>query len=272
MLPHLNLDMEKKMWEKREAYKPAITIVTALFDGRQTGVPHSTSVYDTAYVEKLYRGFQRNLTIPFEFICLVDQNYYFEENIIAERFKRSVDQYGWMSLMELYRPDLCEGIRFTVGLDTIITGPLDDILKSQVSKLAVCTDPIYPDKICNAVTLSTPEFCEEFWGMWEGNETKLIPESKLILENAPPVPSEMVLMRKYYGDSPCIDKVFPHRILSYKVHVVENERPVERLKGESITIYERRLALINQSSIVYFHGYPKPHHIVEQRWVQENWR
>jgi len=122
MLPHLNLDMENKTWENRETYKPKITIVTALFDGRQTSVPHSTSVYNTDYVEKLYRGFERNLTVPFDFICLVDQNYYFEENIIAERFKRSVDQYGWMSLMELYRPDLCEGIRFTVGLDTIITG------------------------------------------------------------------------------------------------------------------------------------------------------
>ena len=257
MLPHLNLDMEKKMWEKREAYKPAITIVTALFDGRQTGVPHSTSVYDTAYVEKLYRGFQRNLTIPFEFICLVDQNYYFEENIIAERFKRSVDQYGWMSLMELYRPDLCEGIRFTVGLDTIITGSLDDIVTSTVAKLAVCTDPIYPDMICNAVTLSTPEFCEEFWGMWEGNEIQLIPQSKLTFENLPSAPSEMVLMRKYYGNSPCIDKVFPNRIISYKVHVKNNVLPG---------------GVLDSASIVYFHGHPKPHHLAGNRWVQENWK
>ena len=271
MLPHLNSNMENREWGSRETYKP-VTIVTALFDGRQTDVPHSTGIYNTTYVEKLYRGIKRNLTIPFEFICLVDQNYNFEEDIKAVRFKRSVDQYGWMSLMEMYRPDLCEGIRFTIGLDTIITGPIDDIVTSSVSKFAACTDPMYPKQICNAVTLSTPEFCEEFWGMWEGNETKLIPESKLILENVAPVPSEMVLMRKYYGDSPCIDKVFPHRILSYKVHVVENERPVERLKGESITIYERRLALINQSSIVYFHGYPKPHQIIHERWVQENWK
>ncbi len=75
MLPHLNLDMEKKTWGKREAYTPDITIVTALFDGRMTGVPHTTGVYDAAYVEKLYRGFQRNLTIPFGFICLVDKNF-----------------------------------------------------------------------------------------------------------------------------------------------------------------------------------------------------
>ena len=257
MLPHLNLDMEKKMWEKREAYKPAITIVTALFDGRQTGVPHSTSVYNTDYVEKLYRGFQRNLTIPFEFICLVDQNYYFEENIIAERFKRSVDQYGWLSLMEVYRPDLCKGVRFTVGLDTIITGPLDDIVSSRVAKLGVCTDPIYPDKICNAVTLSTPEFCKEFWGMWEGNELQLIPESRLWQDNLPSAPSEMVLMRKFYGNSPRIDRVFPGRIVSYKVQIRDSAVPAGVVSG---------------ASIVYFHGHPKPHHLTGEQWVQENWK
>ena len=270
MLPHLNSDMEKKEWGSRKAYKP--TIVTALFDGRQTGVPHTTGVYDPAYVEKLYRGFKRNLTIPFDFVCLVDKNYIFQEDIKAVRFKRSVDQYGWMSLMEMYRPEICEGIRLTVGLDTIITGPVDDILQAQVSKFAVCTDPMYPNQICNAITLSTPEFCEEFWGMWEGNEVKLIPDSKLVLENVAPAPSEMVLMRKYYGDSPCIDKVFPNRILSYKVHVKENEHPIDKLEGVSHNVYQNRLKLIERSSIIYFHGWPKPHNIAEQRWVRENWK
>ena len=130
--------------------------------------------------------------------------------------------------MEMWRPEICEGIRLTVGLDTIITGPLDDILKSQVSKIAVCTDPIYPEQICNAITLSTPEFCEEFWGMWEGNEAKLLPESEFIMEYVAPAPSEMVLMRKYYGNSPCIDKVFPNRILSYKVHVKQSQYPFDK--------------------------------------------
>ena len=271
MLPHLNLDMEKKTWGKREAYTPDITIVTALFDGRMTGVPHTTGVYDAAYVEKLYRGFQRNLTIPFGFICLVDKNYIFQEDIRAVRFKRSVDQYGWMSLMEMYRPELCTGNRFTVGLDTIITGSIDDIVTAKVLKLAVCTDPMVKDKICNAVTLSTPEFCEEFWGMWEGNEAKLMPENKLEFNNLPPASSEMVLLRNHYGNSPCIDKVFPNRILSYKVHVKQGELPLNILECESININQYRLELIDQSSIIYFHGWPKPHHLAEQRWVQENW-
>ncbi len=246
MLPHLNSDMEKKTWEKREAYNPHITIVTALFDGRMTGVPHTTGVYDTAYVEKLYRGFQRNLSIPFEFVCLTDKNYYFTENIRDVRFKRSVDQYGWMSLMEMYRPDLCSGNRFTIGLDTIITGPIDNILKSHVSKLAVCTDPYHPHLICNAVTLSTPEFCEEFWGMWNGNEYNLMKECTLF-----GAPSEMVLLRKYYGNSPKLDTMFPG-IVSYKAHIVPMNVAVE------------------DTSIIYFHGHPKPHQVNEE-WIRRHW-
>jgi len=75
--------------------------------------------------------------------------------------------------------------------------------------------------------------------------------------SAAPVPSEMVLMRKYYGDSPRIDKVFPNRIISYKMHVKNNVLPG---------------GVLDMASIVYFHGHPKPHHLTGNRWVQENWR
>ena len=68
----------------------------------------------------------------------------------------------------------------------------------------------------------------------------------------------MVLLRKYYGNSPCIDKVFPNRIISYKVNCDDNN------------ILQQEV--IDQASIVYFHGHPKPHQIIHERWVQENWK
>ncbi len=265
MSPHLNLDMEKRTWKERKNYSVDITIVTALFDGHMTGVPHTVGVYDPTWVDKLYRGFERNLNISFDFICLTDKNYRFAENIKAVRFNRSVDQYGWMSLIEMYRPDLCEGNRFTVGLDTIITGPLDDIILSPVTKLGVCSDPLFPDEICNAVTISTPQFCEQFWNLWEGNEVELMKESKLKFVDGSGASSEMVLMRNYYGDSPRIDHVYPNRIFSYKVHI-GNEDQLE-YKSQ----IETRQSRLKTASIIYFHGTPKPHQIADESWVQENW-
>ena len=61
-----------KTWTKREDYEPDITIVTALFDGRQTSVPHTVGVYTPSWVDKLYRGFARNYSGKFDFICLTD--------------------------------------------------------------------------------------------------------------------------------------------------------------------------------------------------------
>lgn len=257
-------------WADRSVYEPDVTIVVALFDGRNTSVPHSVGIYDESWVEKLYRGIAKNYKGLFEFVCLTDRNYKFREPIKQIRFSRSVDQYGWMSLMEWYHPKVCKTRRITMGLDTIITGPLDDIFDCDLGdyKLGVCTDPIYPKDICNAMTIAEPSFCEEFWGMWEGNETKLIPECTFVLPSGQSVPSEMVLLRKYYGDSPCIDKIFPNRIFSYKTHI-----------GSEVGIeyhsqIEARHWKLENSSIVYFHGTPKPHeitHLPGEKWISENW-
>ena len=247
MLPHLNLDMEKKTWEKRDSYNPHITIVTALFDGRQTKVPHSVGIYDESWVDKLYRGIERNYNGTFGFICLTEKTRRFKEPIRQVRFSRSVDQYGWMSLMEQYRPDLCIGNRCTMGLDTIITGPLNDIFEYSPEKVALCTDPYHPHLVCNAITLATPEFAEEIWNIWLNDEQKILKECTLFGS-----PSEMVLLRKLYGNSPRIDDMFPGRIVSYRVDVASMNIAVE------------------DTSIIYFHGTTKPHQ-VNKEWMRRHW-
>ena len=241
-------DTKKQMWSDRKVYTADMTIVTALFDGRMTDVPHSVGIYDASWVDKLYRGISRNYSGMFDFICLTDKNYKFEEPIITERLSMSVDQYGWMCMVDMYRPNLCKGNRFTMGLDTIITGPMDDILNHN-TRVGLCGDPLEPDKVCNAVTLASPEFCDEYWDRWKDKNKDMMKECIFLR-----APSEMAVLRKYYNDVERLDVTFPNRILSYKAHVVGNSR-----------------SLID-SSIVYFHGNPKPHNIVHQGWVQENWK
>ena len=238
-------------WKPRESYDTNITIVTALFNGQQTGIPHSVGIYTPEWVDKLYRGIARNLNGSFDFICLTDQNYRFKENVRGERFERSVDQYGWMSLMELWRPDLCKGRRVTMGLDTIITGPLDDIFSFVPENIACCSDPRFPRTICNAITIANKEFCEEWWHMWISDEHNFMSRYKL-----PPwdKPSEMVALREHYGDCPRLDWRYPGTIFSYKDMIQKNP------------------TLLHDSSIVYFHGDPKPHQIKHLEWVRNNWK
>jgi hypothetical protein len=40
--------------------------------------------YDESWVERLYRGFRRNLTVPFRFVCLVDIERQFNEPDIEQ--------------------------------------------------------------------------------------------------------------------------------------------------------------------------------------------
>ena len=83
-----------KKWGTRQSYNPDVTIITSLFDGRQTGILHSVGIYSPEWVDKLYRGIERNYSGKFNLICLTDQNYKFKEPIQAVRFNRSVVQYG----------------------------------------------------------------------------------------------------------------------------------------------------------------------------------
>ena len=248
----MRLSSKESSWGTRESYTPDITIVCALFDGRQTGILHSAGIYSSEWVDRLYRAIERNYNGKFNFICLVDQNYDFKEPVDAIRFDRSVDQYGWMSLMELYRPDLCKGKRLTIGLDTIITGPLDDIFAYD-AKIAVCQDPYHPETICNAITICDDDFCEEVWQLWKNDERMFLRDAKLDYgpHNAP---SEMALLRVAYPDSPRLDTIFKGKILSYRVHIHGH---MNRLKD---------------ASIIYFHGKDKPHTVADQQWVKENWR
>ena len=241
-----------KTWTKREDYEPDITIVTALFDGRQTSVPHTVGVYTPSWVDKLYRGFARNYSGKFDFICLTDKNYKFEEPIRNERFSMSVDEFGWLCMVDVYRPDLCKGQRFTAGLDTIITGSVDDILNLK-TKISLCTDPFQPHLVCNAVTSASLEFCEEYWKLWEWKKTAWLTECQITLGGVK-APSEMEVLRTYYNDVNKLDVNFPYRILSYKKDIM------------------RERDMLGTSSIVYFHGRPKPHQIAHENWVQRHWR
>ena len=238
-----------RKWLDRQYYNANITIVTALFNGDNTDIPHSVDVYAPDYVDKLYRGIARNFRGTFDFICLTDKNYKFEEPIIQKRLSMSVDQYGWMCVVDVYRPDLCVGKRLTIGLDTIITGPLDDILEHN-TKIGLCTDPIVPEFVCNAITLASPEFCVELWDLWENNKKEIMETCIFEIFG---VPSEMELLRKYYNDADRLDVLFPGRILSYKLHIRDEKIPVEN------------------TSIIYYHGLPKPHEMLNEKWVEENW-
>lgn len=216
-----------------------ISIIASLFDGAKFGIPHSTGIYDESWADKLYRGLKRNTKIPFELVVLVDREYNFTEPIRQVPFALNYTQNsGWALQTEKYRPDLTKDWRVCMGLDTIITGNIDNYLEPD-KDFAMVTDPFFPNEVCNAMTWCSPATAQIIWNVWMTKQDWIKENCRLPPWNTV---SEMVLLRKLFnkhGHLPCIDKLFPG-VYSYKCHIIDKPE------------------LMDHTKILYFHGDPKP--------------
>ena len=226
-----------------------LTFVTALFDGKKLGIPHSTGIYDGTWVDKLYRGIERNYSGDFDLVCLVDKEY--------DDIKEPVSQVpfldmgrGWICIIEKFRPDLTRGKRFTLGLDTIITSNIDDIC-SFGGPMGMISDTMDTGRVCNGITIADSKSCDYVWNIWT-NRREWVYNTFTILDG---VPSEMMLLRDLFdqgGHCPRLDKIYPNKIFSYKMQFRHNPD------------------LLETASIVYFHGDPKPHQLMNTKLL-EHW-
>lgn len=98
-----------------------LTVATCFWNHNKITFPNSRCGYDESWVEKLYRGFKRNLTQPFRFVCFSERDrVYSEPAIEKERLRQAVPNYG--ANVDVYR--LNEPM-ITCGLDTVIVGNID---------------------------------------------------------------------------------------------------------------------------------------------------
>jgi hypothetical protein len=141
-----------------------ITICSLLWAPNKASKSFST-MYTPEWVEKLYRGFARNLSQPFRFVCYVDRAYHFKEPIEQRRIRSDVPSYAdCVQPLELGVPSiLC-------GLDTIITGNCDGLAAYCLTadRIALPIDPLRkPPRECNGVVL-VPAGQQHIYTAWNG--------------------------------------------------------------------------------------------------------
>jgi hypothetical protein len=127
-----------------------LTVATLLWQSNGKSRDFSRC-YDESWVEKLYRGFRRNLTVPFRFVCFVDRVYAFAEpSIEQQRIKAERPDYG--TCIEPYRLGVP---MILVGLDTVVTGNIDHMADYCLTsdRFALPRDPYHPNIACNGVAL-----------------------------------------------------------------------------------------------------------------------
>lgn len=175
-----------------------LKVCSCLWKANQQSHPFS-HCYDESWVEKLYRGFSRNLTRPFKFVCFTDRKRTFDEPIEQEQLQSKPPNYG--CFIEPYR--LNEPM-VLVGLDTVITGNIDhmaDYCADEENKLALPRDPYFPEKVCTGVAL-VPAGNRDVFDAWTGQ-------------------NDMAWMR-IRAEIAYLDDVFPGQVVSFKCHVREH--------------------------------------------------
>lgn len=203
------------------------TVATCLWEANAKSQPFSRC-YNEEWVEKLYRGFRRNLTVPFEFVCFVDYMRDFAEPAIQQhRLTTTNPDYGCFT--EPYRLNVP---MILVGLDTIVVRNIDHLADYCMKghKVALPRDPYQPARSINGVAL-VPAGQRRIFDWWRGE-------------------NDMEWLRSFPWQP--MDDIFPGEVLSLKFHDV-------RRKG------------LQEASIVYFHGEPKPPSLGHLDWIRENW-
>lgn len=89
-------------------------------------VMRSGGEYHAAHVAALSEGVRRHLKLPFRFRCFTDQEAVRSSEI--ETVALDEGWPGWWSKISMFRPGLFDGPCWYADLDTIIVGPLDDLV------------------------------------------------------------------------------------------------------------------------------------------------
>lgn len=171
-----------------------LTVATCLWDANPKSYDWSRC-YTEEWVEKLYRGFARNLTVPFRFVCFSERERSYSEQIEQELLTDPVPNCG--SLVEPYR--LNEPM-ILVGLDTVVCGNVDHMAEYALAgnTLALTRDPYSPERACTGVAV-VPAGQRGVWDSYDGN------------------PDDMVHLRKQ--EHVLIDDLWPGHAISWKAHV-----------------------------------------------------
>ena len=173
--------------------RPRLTIAACLWNPNRHTHDFSTC-YNESWVEKLYRGFKRNLTIPFEFVCFTDRERKFAEPIQQERLETKEPNYGC-----LIEPFKLNTPTIICGLDMVVLENIDHMARYCLRRGRIAA-PVHPSRadlgVINPVVF-VPAGHREVFDTWRGE-------------------NDMEWLRKF--DCRDTEEMWPEQIRSWKLH------------------------------------------------------
>lgn len=192
------------------------------------------------YPNILFDMVRRNLPEGYEgqFTCFTDDAAGLDEGIQARPLP--VDLPGWWSKLALFKPGLFpEGDRVIFfDLDTVITGRIDALCEYR-GPFAILRDAFYPLGLQSSVMAWTAGECPEIW--------------------------------QTYNDAGCpTDDPGGDQVWIERTQLASAVRLQDALPGLFVS-YKQLKAIPVTESVVFFHGEPRPHEVLEG-WVPQVWK
>ena len=236
-IQRLNLDEVKQTQSPADpAAVEQVTIITVKWGTK----------YNADYVNKLYRGFKRNCSREFRFVCFTDDANGLDENI--EPRKLIEDWKGWWGKASIFSRDhQIAGLKFFIDLDMVITGSLDDLLDFKGKFALLRTDELYCETLNkqgynSSILLWRDDYFEPIYTCLKACYHEL---AKYIYRFDYWL--EMMVQNAEF-----VQELFPGQVLDYTAECQDDQ-------------------LQDGTRIVAFPRDPKPHEVTHKAWMQLHW-
>lgn len=212
------------------------------------------TLYPKSYVERLRNSVARNLTVPHEFVCITDRDDVPEgvraiptpvPNELCQGTNSYGDGKGWWAKVGLFKPGLFGDAKrvLYLDLDVVIVGSLDKIASVQEPFCAI--ENFGPNKGHAAHNSSVV--------VWTPNEKS----DEIYTKFSPDVPNQL------HGDQCWIWRVLRDDIRDYPKNWVVSYKYEKHRQWRHAD---------ENTSVVVFHGSPKPHQVLREKQIYENWK
>jgi len=221
--------------------------------------------YSAEYVNKLYNGVKRNLTVPFEFVCYTEDSNGIDPSIRVEPLPLMPGVTGWWYKPMFFNPKL--GLNGTIlffDLDVVIFRNIDYLFTYEPNKFCIIRD------FNRHVIRNYNKFNSSIFRLTTGMHQHVY---KDFAKN----PSMQI--KRFQGDQDWIrasvkDGTYVYWpdewIQSYKWEMRSRPKFDSKPRGRRDFAVNAEPIIKDDTSVAVFHGDPNPHNCKDQ-WVIDNW-
>ena len=219
--------------------------------------------YTSDYVNKLYAMVDRNITLPYEFVCFTENTKDIDKNITTHPLPRLQADGWWYKPMFVGNELPIKGTLLFLDLDVIVFKNIDKLFSFEPNKFVICRDfnrSIRPDwnRMNSSVFRTTIGQYDHLYQGFKSNT--------------------QVHITKHRGDQDWMyanihDHAFwpDEWIMSYKWEMrSRQDLHIDTTTRKRNFKLDAPPIVANETSIAVFHGEPNPAN-ANDTWVKEHW-